>query len=46
MKRFLNLILWLSSMNVLAVHGQSVTTHVKDLDSIIKQTELTLKLNE
>ncbi|CAF4681658.1 unnamed protein product [Rotaria sp. Silwood2] len=45
-KRFLNLILWLCSMNVLAVHGQSVTTHVKDLDSIIEQTELTLKLDE
>ncbi|CAF4768482.1 unnamed protein product, partial [Rotaria sp. Silwood2] len=28
------------------VHGQSVTTHVQDLDSIIQQTELTLILDE
>ncbi|CAF4657425.1 unnamed protein product, partial [Rotaria sp. Silwood2] len=29
-----------------SVHGQSVTTHVQDLDSIIQQTELTLILDE
>jgi hypothetical protein len=43
-KRFLNLTLWLSSMNILASHAQSLAVHVNDIDSIVEQTEVTLVL--
>jgi hypothetical protein len=45
-KRFLNLTLWLASMNILAVHAQSVAVHLNYVDSVIEQTELTLILDE
>jgi hypothetical protein len=45
-KRFLNLTLWLASMNILAVHAQSLVIHLNDIDSIVEQTELTLILDD
>ncbi|CAF1531726.1 unnamed protein product, partial [Rotaria sordida] len=46
MKRFLNITLWLASMNILAVHAQSLPVHVHNVNSIIEQTELTLILDD
>ncbi|CAF3885609.1 unnamed protein product, partial [Rotaria sordida] len=46
MKRFLNIALWLASMNILAVHAQSLPVHVHNVNSIIEQTELTLILDD
>jgi hypothetical protein len=45
-KRFLNLTLWLASMNILSSHAQSLAIHITDIDSIIEQTEMTLILDD
>ncbi|CAF3866102.1 unnamed protein product [Rotaria sp. Silwood1] len=45
-KRFLNIALWLTSMNILAFHAQSLTTHLNDIGSIIEQTEMNLVLDD
>ncbi|CAF3592572.1 unnamed protein product [Rotaria sp. Silwood1] len=45
-KRFLNITLWLASMNIIAVHAQSLPVHVNNIDSLVEQTELTLILDD
>ncbi|CAF2072335.1 unnamed protein product [Rotaria magnacalcarata] len=40
-KRFLNLFIWLTSINILVAHARTRTLHVNDIDSVIEQTELT-----
>ncbi|CAF3549587.1 unnamed protein product [Rotaria sp. Silwood1] len=45
-KRFLNITLWLSSMTIFAVHGQSLPLYVNNIDAIIEHTEMTLILDE
>jgi len=45
-QRFLNLILWLSSINILTIHAQTLILHLNDIDSLVEQTELTLILDD
>jgi hypothetical protein len=45
-KRFLNVTLWLTSMNILAVHARSLAVHVSDIDTVIEETELKLILDD
>ncbi len=45
-QRFLNLILWLSSINILTIHAQTLIPHLNDIDSLVEQTELTLILDD
>jgi hypothetical protein len=45
-KRFLNVTLWLISMNVLAVHAQTLAVHVSDIDTVIEETEMKLILDD
>jgi hypothetical protein len=45
-RRFLNLTLWLTSINFLAFHVQSLAVHVNDIDSIVDDVELTLILDD
>lgn len=41
-KRFLNLTLWLTAVHNLVTHGQTLLLHLRDLESLIEQTEVTL----
>ncbi|CAF3522024.1 unnamed protein product [Rotaria sp. Silwood1] len=41
-KRYLNIILWLTSMSILTFHAQTLKAHISDGCSIIEQTTLTL----
>ncbi|CAF3523541.1 unnamed protein product [Rotaria sp. Silwood1] len=45
-KRYLNIILWLTSMSILTFHAQTLKAHINDVYSIIEQTELTLILDD
>jgi hypothetical protein len=45
-RRFLNLTLWLTSINILSAHAQSLAVHVNDIDSIVDDVELTLILDD
>ena len=45
-KRFLNLTLWLGSMNVLASHAQNLPVHLNDIGSIVELAEMTLILDD
>ncbi|CAF3349885.1 unnamed protein product [Rotaria socialis] len=45
-KRFLNLIIWLTSINILLAHARTLVLHVNDIDCVIEQTELTFILDD
>lgn len=45
-RRYLNLILWLMSMNTIATHAQSLVTHVNQIDAVIEKAELDLILDD
>ena len=45
-KRFLNLTLWFNALILFMYYGQSITTHVNDINSLIEQTEITLILDD
>jgi hypothetical protein len=45
-RRFLNLTLWLTSINILSAHAQSLAVHVNDIDSIVDDVEMILILDD
>jgi hypothetical protein len=45
-RRFLNLTLWLTSINILSAHAQSLAVHVNEIDSIVEEVELKLILDD